>query len=50
MEEKSVPMFKNAYSKYKQTNDIDKWSIHMFNKIMDKIEKESNVNDVDDFR
>ena len=49
--DKNLIRFKTAVTKYKDTNDVDKWKVHMFTKVMNKIEKESNnFEDVDDFR
>ncbi len=51
LKDKNLIRFKTAVTKYKDTNDVDKWKVHMFTKVMNKIEKESNnFEDVDDFR
>ncbi len=51
MKEKNVTRFRGAVTRFKDTNDIDKWRVNMFTKIMNKIEKESNnFEDIDDFK
>jgi hypothetical protein len=51
IKEKNILRFKTAITKYKETNDMDKWKINMFTKILNKIEKESNnIEDIDDFK
>jgi hypothetical protein len=51
IKEKNLLRFKTAITKYKSTNDLDKWKLHMFTKIMNKIEKENNnMEDIDDFK
>jgi hypothetical protein len=40
--EKNVHNFRVAVSKLKTYMDIDKWKVHMFTKIMNKIEKASS--------
>ena len=43
VKDKKVHDFKVAVTKLKTYIDIDKWKIHMFTKILNKIEKESSV-------
>lgn len=52
MKEKNVIRFKTAVTRFKETNDVDKWNINMFTKIMNKIETETetNVNDFGDYK
>jgi MFS superfamily sulfate permease-like transporter len=50
MKEKNVIRFRTAVTRFKDTNDIDKWCVDMFTKIMNKIEKETNLNDIDDYK
>ena len=52
LRENNLARFKNAVTRYKQSSDIDKWKLHMFTKIMNKIEKESDnvMKDIDYYK
>lgn len=41
--DKKVETFQNAARKLKQFNDFDKWRVHMFSKIMNRIESNNSV-------
>lgn len=41
--DKKVEAFRMAVTKLKQYNDFDKWRVHMFTKIMNKIENQTSV-------
>ena len=41
--EKKVEIFRMAATKLKQYNDFDKWRVHMFTKMMSRIESQNSV-------
>lgn len=41
--EKKVENFRIATTKLKQYNDFDKWRVHMFTKIMNRIDSQTAV-------
>jgi len=41
--DKKIETFRMAATKLKQYNDFDKWRVHMFTKIMSKIESNTSV-------
>jgi len=41
--DKKVETFRMATTKLKQYNDFDKWRVHMFTKVMNKIESNNSV-------
>jgi hypothetical protein len=48
--ENNALKFRSAITKYNDINQMDTWKINMFNRILEKIDKEVNVADDGDYR